>query len=103
MYNDLYETIDGSMSDTNVGGEKPRNIRDNLFVVYGIITYDLEEGIEIDMTLYDLAKCFDSMWFQETMNDLLDAGAQGWQMNTNCNIAVKTPAGITDKIQFEQI
>ena len=35
MYNDLYETIDNSMSDSNVGGRKNRNIRDNLFIVYG--------------------------------------------------------------------
>ena len=109
MYNDLYETIDNSMSDSNVGGRKNRNIRDNLFIVCGIINYALEEGLEVDMTLYDLAKCFDSMWFQETMNDLWDAGVKDdkfaliSEMNTNCNIAVKTPVGITDRFQLEKI
>ena len=61
--------------------------------------------IEVDMTLYDLAKCFDSMWFQETMKDLWDAGVKDdkfvliSEMNTNCNIAVKTPVGTTDRFQ----
>ena len=81
----------------------------NLFVVYGIITYALEAGIEIDMTLYGLAKCFDSLWFQETMNNLWDSGVKDdkfaliSKMNTNCNIAVKTPVGITDRFQLEKI
>ena len=63
LYNDFYDEIDSSMSDSNVGGRKNRNIRDNLFVVYGIINYALEAMKEVDMTLYDLAKCFDSMWY----------------------------------------
>ena len=62
-----------------------------------------------DMTLYDLAKCFDSMWFHETMNDLWDSGVRDdkfamiSKMNTNFNIAVKTPVGITDRFQLKEI
>jgi hypothetical protein len=37
LYIDLYETIDGSLSDCNVGSRKRRNIRDNLFVVNAIL------------------------------------------------------------------
>ena len=109
LYNDLYDTIDSSMSDSNVGGRKNRNIRDNHFLVYGIINYALEENMSVDLTLYDLAKCFDSMWFQETMNDLWDAGVRDdkfamiSQMNTDCNIAVKTPVGITDRFKLREI
>ena len=33
MYNDLYETIDTSITDGNVGARKERNIRDNIFVL----------------------------------------------------------------------
>ena len=33
VYNDYYQTIDESMSDSNVGGRKERNIRDNLSIV----------------------------------------------------------------------
>ena len=59
--------------------------------------------------MYDLAKCFDSMWFQETMNDLWDAGVKDDKFSmiskiyANCNIAVKTPVGITDMFQLEKI
>ena len=109
IYNDSYDLIDSSMSDSNVGGRKNRNIRDNLFVVYGIINYALEENKEVDLTLYDLAKCFDSMWFHETMNDLWDAGVQDdrfaviSKMNQTCDIAVKTPVGITNRFVLEKI
>ena len=33
IYNDKYETIDKSMSCSNIGARKNRNIRDHLFVV----------------------------------------------------------------------
>ena len=32
IYNDFYSIIDNNMSDSNVGGRKERNIRDNLFI-----------------------------------------------------------------------
>ena len=109
IYNEYYETIDQNMSDSNVGGRRERNIRDNLFIVYGIINYVLKENLEVDLNLYDLAKCFDSMWYEETMNDLWDAGVHDEKfaiiakMNSKCQIAVKTPVGITDRFELEQI
>ena len=36
LYFDLYETIDESLTDCNVGSRKRRNIRDNLFVINAI-------------------------------------------------------------------
>ena len=109
VYNDYYETIDENMSDSNVGGRKKRNIRDNLFIVYGIINYTLKQGLDVDMDLYDIAKCFDAMWHQETMNDLWDVGVQDdkfaliSEMNTRCQIAIKTPVGISERVTTEQI
>ena len=97
------------MSDSNVGGRKERNIRDNLFIVYGVINYALKEKLEVDMSLYDLAKCFNSMWYEETMNDLWDAGVQDdkfaviAKMNEKCNIAVKTPVGISERFELNKI
>ena len=63
IYNDYYDIIDKNMSDSNVGGRKSRNIRDNLFIVYGVINFALKEKLEVDINLYDIAKCFDSMWY----------------------------------------
>ena len=109
VYNDYYDCIDNSMSDSNVGGRRDRNIRDNLYIVYGIINFALRENIEMEVNLYDLEKCFDSMWYEETMNDLWDAGVQDdkfalvAKMNQNCQIAVKPPLGITDTFILEKI
>ena len=97
------------MSDSNVGGRKERNIRDNLFIVNGVVNYAKQEKIEVDINLYDIAKCFDSMWYEETMNDLWDVGLQNdkfaviAKLNENCNIAVKTPVGITDRFLVNKI
>ena len=74
LYNDCYDIIDGNMSDSNVGGRRNRSIRDNLFIVYGIINNAINNNINIDLTLYDIEKCFDAQWYQETMNDLWDVG-----------------------------
>ena len=37
LYNDNYDSIDQNMSESNIGARKRRNIRDHLFVIYGII------------------------------------------------------------------
>ena len=56
-----------------------------------------------------LVVCFDSMWFQETMNDLWDSGVNDdkfsliSEMNSNCKIAIKTPVGITDRFELQKI
>ena len=61
------------MSDSNVGGRKGRNIRNHLFIVYGIINSVMNnESPPIDIQLYDLKQCFDAMWLKESMNDLCD-------------------------------
>ena len=39
MYNDLYETIDTSLTDGNMGARKERNIRDNIFVLGAVINF----------------------------------------------------------------
>ena len=46
------------------------------------LTLSINEAVskkEIDIQFYDLAKCFDAMWAEETMNDLYDAGVQDEQ------------------------
>ena len=36
MYNDNYFTIDGNLTDGNVGARKSRNIRDNIYVINAV-------------------------------------------------------------------
>ena len=107
--NDIYEVVDDNMSDSNVGGRKGRTIRDNLFIINGIINYAIQEKIDIDINLYDIAKCFDAMWYQETMNDRWDVGVQDdkfalmARMNEKCSIGIKTPVGLTERFEAVQI
>ena len=72
IYNDEYETIDRGISDSNVGARKERNVRDNIFVV-NAVTNSVINGNEdpIDVQVYDVEKCFDALWVQECINDLM--------------------------------
>ena len=53
IYQDKYETIEDTMSDSNVGGRKRRNIRDNLFVIYATINDAVRNKKSIDIQFYD--------------------------------------------------
>ena len=109
VYNDIYDVVNGNMSDSNVGGRQNRSIRDNLFIVYGIINNAINNHLNIDLSLYDIDKCFDAQWYQETMNDLWDVGVTDdkfaliSQMNAKSNIAIKTPVGMTNRFDLTQI
>ena len=105
MYQDIYETIDDAMTDSNVGGRRNRNIRDNLFVIYAVINDTIKNKKETDIHFYDISKCFDVMWAEETMNDAFDAGLKGDKstlislMNSKCQVKVKTPVGEIDRFE----
>ena len=111
LFNDKYSEIDRNMSDCNVGGRRNRSIRDNLFVIYAVIDDALEfQKIDIDIQFYDLSQCFDSMWFEETMNDMWesmetrdDKFALISEMNSQVDLFVKTPVGDSDIFTVEKI
>ena len=94
IYNDINDIVDSNMSDSNVGGRKKMNIRDNLFVVYGIINFSLNQNLEVDITSYDLKQCFDSMWKKETLNDFWNVGINDnkfslvSKLNKSCDVEV---------------
>ena len=106
---DTYETIGDSMSDSNVGGRRRQNIRDDLFVIYATINEAIRNKKSIDIQFYDLAKCFDAMWTEETMNDIYDTGVKDDRfalmclMNEKCQVKVKTPVGDTDRFEMNRI
>ena len=75
IYNDEYATVEASLTDSNVGARKGRNIRDNIFVINAITnSVSKEKSDSIDIQLYDVEKCFDALWLQECINDIYDAG-----------------------------
>ena len=111
IYNKHYATIDNSMNPSNIGARRNRNIRDHLFVINAIF-HDIRESKNksIDVEIYDVRKCFDKMWSQETTNDIFDVGIKDdtfnliANSNNSCEIAVKTPWGsLTPRIVFEHI
>ena len=73
IYNDKYEDIANGMSDSNIGAQKKKNIRNHLFIVYGVINSVLKEGKScLDIQIYNLVQAFDALWLTDCMNDLYD-------------------------------
>ena len=98
------------MSDSNVGARKRKSIRNHIFILYGIIQEALEKGnVAVDLLIADYKKCFDSLWQDECMNDLYEAGIKDdklsliYKLNTTNQVAVKTPFGMTERKQVEKI
>ena len=104
IYNDVYETIDSNLTDCNVGARKHRNIRDNIFVV-NVIINSIKKGKEesVDFQVYDVEKCFDSLWLHEVINSLYEAGLKNDKLpllfleNTVAKVAVKTSGGMSKR------
>ena len=75
VYNDKYTIVDGNMSDSNVGARKDKNIRNHIFVLNAVINESINKKSHgIDLQILDYKQCFDSLWMDECMNDLWEAG-----------------------------
>ena len=63
----------------------------------------------IDVEILDYRQCFDSMWMEECINDLWEAGIQDdhlaliYKINEEVDVAVKTPFGLTSRKQIGSI
>ena len=66
-------------------------------------------GKSFDIQGNDVMKCFDEMWYEETLNDLSDVKIQDEnfalisKLDEKCQIVVKTPCGVTDMFKMERI
>ena len=113
IYNDKYEDIDGGMSDSNIGARRQKNIKNHLFVFYGIINSILhEEKSCIDICIYDLEKAFDALWLEDCLIDLYDTLPEKqrddklalvYEANKTNLVAVKTTVGLTDRVNIPNI
>ena len=113
VYEDLYPELESNMSNSNIGAMKKKNIRNHLFVVYGIINSVVRgESPCVDIQIFDLKQCFDALWLEDVMNDLYDALPQTGQndkhallykSNVENLVAVKTPVGQTERIDMPRI
>ena len=113
IFIEKYDDIDNHMSDSNIGARKGRNVRDHLFVIYGIIN-SVINGKEacIDIQIYDLEKAFDALWLEDCMIDLFDSLSKEnrdekvaliYETNIKNLVAVNTAVGITERINMPRI
>ena len=110
IFYDEYPVIDAHLRFSNVGARKNRNIRDNIFVL-NAINNSVINGKEdaVDIGIYDVEKCFDTMWVEECINDVFEAGLVNDKLmllyleNQNASIAVKTQEGQSDRISISNI
>ena len=110
VYRDKYPTVDENMSDSQIGARKHKNIRNHIFVLNGIINEALNtKGKAIDILIYDYRQCFDTLWLDECINDLFDAGIKDdklaliYEANKVNKVAVKTPFGLTQRENINKI
>ena len=69
LYSDYYQKIDNSMSDSQIGSRKGKNISNHIWIIHGIITDVLssKSKIPVDVKIYDYKQCFDGLWLQECL------------------------------------
>ena len=104
VYKDIYETIDASLSDFQIGGLKDKNIRNHVWVLNSIIsdTLSTKKRKPIDVQIYDYKQCFDSLWLEECLNDMYSGGLRNDKLNlihtanSLVKVVVKTPIGKTN-------
>ena len=71
----------------------------------------MKKGSEnsIDCQVYDIEKCFDSLWLHEIINTLFEAGMQNDKLpllfleNKNAQVAIKTNEKISRRINKQDI
>ena len=109
VYQDKYAIVDKQMTDSQIGARKNKNIRNHIFVLNAIINDAVHTKKNVDILIYDYRQCFDSLWLEECINDLYDAGitddqlALIYEANKRNNVAVKTPYGLTERVNIEKI
>ena len=110
LHEDVYDTIDNQLSQSNIGGRKGRNIRDHLFIVYGNLHNVKNVSCPaVDIQSIDIRKCFDEMWYEDTHNDIYDVKIKNdkfaliAKLDKVAKVIVKTPLGPTDEFTLDQL
>ena len=111
IYADYYSILDQSMSDSQIGSRRGKNIRNHLWIVHGVISDVLSKKSKkaVDVQIFDYKQCFDSLWLQECLNDFYSAGVQDdklallYNINANVNIAIRTPVGKTTRENIHNV
>ena len=98
IHKDIYDIVHESMSDSQVGATKGRSIRNHLFVLNTVLNEVKETKSAVDISVYDVRKCFDELDLDECVNDLYEAGIKDdklnmiYEGNINNNMAIQVPS-----------
>ena len=111
IYNTKYPKIDQNISDCQMGGRKMKGCRNNIFILNGIIHEVMKSNKMKPVTLqiYDYAQMFDSINLEEALSDIYNVGVDDdtlsllYQANVEVHMAVKTPAGLTERQTIKDI
>ena len=113
IFLEKFEDIDTNMSDSNIGARKGRNVKNHLFIIYGIINSVIKgKAACIDIQIYDLEKAFDSLWLEDCMLDAFDSLPSDkrddklallYESNRKNLVAVNTAVGITERTNIPNI
>ena len=111
IYADKYGIIDKSMSDSNIGARKKKNIRNHIFVVNSVL-HDVMSSSSKDpiyIMVLDFKQMFDSECLFECLNDVYEAGVDDdyfpllYEANRETYVAVQTPSGISKRETINEI
>ena len=113
IYQEKYPLVDQLMTDSNIGSRKGKNIKNHLFIIYGLINSVLKgESGCVDIHIYDIIKAFDALWLSDCMNDLWDTLPHSarddklglvFQTSKENLVAVNTAVGQTDRTTIPEI
>ena len=111
IYQDIYSTINASMSDLQIGSRKGKNIRHHIWVLNSIISDILTSKSKhpVDFQIYDYKQCFDALWLEECLNDMYSGGLRDNKLNivhsvnSSVDIVVKTPVGKSSQETIQNV
>ena len=111
IYNEKYQIIDENMSDCQMGGRKNKGCRNNIFIINGII-HDVMSSVKknpVLLQVYDYRQMFDAINLEEALCDVYDAGLKDdnlaliYRANKEINMAVNTPAGLSERQKIQNV
>ena len=98
-----------SIDKCQAGGLKNRSTADQTYLLRAASDHCIYLDKPLFVTLYDYSQCFDSLWLSDSLLSLLKVGVDKEvvniikKLNETCNITVKTPVGMTEEFQMNDI
>ena len=105
LHERTYETVAQSMTDSQIGAQKDKSVRNHIFVLNTIISDVLSSKKKppIDLNIMDYKQMFDAEEVPICLNALYDSGVKNdlfsliCEANKTATFVVKTPSGNTER------